>query len=244
MFQAVLAAGSPHTRYYGREKGNRRARKAGIMYYGLGAGEAVTLTQRNAYIVAGVLAAAVVAWLVLGKTAPTASVKELGWSKPFVIDVQPDMDVASACEYWNEGEYQRAFGDLDKAIRSNPANASTYNDRGLVSLIMEDYDRAIHDLDKAIELNPANAKAYYNRGITHCANKEYDLAIRDFDRAIELSPVYTEAYNSRGFAYVRKGWYYRAIREFDKAIELDPEYAPALKNLSLALAQQGKSEVP
>ncbi|MCK4850512.1 MAG: tetratricopeptide repeat protein, partial [Phycisphaerae bacterium] len=192
-------------------------------------------------------------------TQPTAGVKELSWSKPFVINVQPgvkeprwskpfptnvqsDMAVATAYEYWNKGEYELAIRDFDKAIKLDPSNASAYNDRGLVYLIKDDYDAAIRNFSQAIELNPRNAEPYHNRAVAYCAKEMYDHAIRYFDMAIALNPRNAEAYNSRGFAYMRRGNRDQAIRDFKRAVSLNPKYAPAQKNLSLA--EQHKAQIP
>ena len=73
-----------------------------------------------------------------------------------------------------------------EAIRLNPENAKTYNNRGLAYGNLGQYERAIQDFDEAIRLDPQDAIAYNNRGVAYQNLGKQELADRDFAKAKEL----------------------------------------------------------
>lgn len=88
---------------------------------------------------------------------------------------------------WIEnGEYDKAVNNFNKAITLNPQLAVAYLNRGLVWMKKGEYDSAICDFDKAVGLNPRYAEAYLHRG--HAWNKkgEYLNAIDSFNKSAVL----------------------------------------------------------
>ena len=57
-----------------------------------------------------------------------------------------------------------AIQACDQAIRKNPRDAVSYNNRGVAYFHKGDLDRAIADYGEAIRLDPKLAAAYNNRG--------------------------------------------------------------------------------
>lgn len=55
--------------------------------------------------------------------------------------------------YQNQGQYNQAIADYDKAIELDPKYVFAYNNRGIAYYSQGDYQRAIADYDKAIELD-------------------------------------------------------------------------------------------
>jgi tetratricopeptide (TPR) repeat protein len=62
------------------------------------------------------------------------------------------------------------------AIRINPNDAESYNNRGAAYAGKGDYDRAIEDYTQALRLNPNNDNAYFNRGAAWYYKKDYARA--------------------------------------------------------------------
>lgn len=83
--------------------------------------------------------------------------------------------------YYRKGEYDRALGDFEQAIRLDAKNAFAYNNRGNVYQRNGQYDRAIADYDQAIRLKPDYADAFYGRG--RARQKNGDVAGGDGDLA-------------------------------------------------------------
>ncbi|KOP25458.1 hypothetical protein AMR41_17020 [Hapalosiphon sp. MRB220] len=78
------------------------------------------------------------------------------------------------------------MADYTQAIKINPNDADTYNNRGISRRKLEDNQGAIADYTQAIKIDPKNANAYYNRGIVHRNLGEKQSAIADFQKAAEL----------------------------------------------------------
>jgi tetratricopeptide (TPR) repeat protein len=127
-------------------------------------------------------------------------------------------------------ELDIALGDLNEAIRLNPAGAYLWNWRGMAWHAKKEYDRALADYNEAIRLDPGRALAYYNRGNAWWDKKEYDRALADYNEAIRLDPGLAIAYNGRGNAWWDKKEYDRALADYNEAIRLDPGYALAYRN--------------
>ena len=145
--------------------------------------------------------------------------------------------------YVNQGRYDRALQDLNKAIEIDPANAFAYNNRGILFKSRGLLDLAMQDFNKAIELDPGYAKALYHRALIYAARGRPDLAIRDCSYAIELDPQFAEACFFCGNVHLDKGQLDLAIRDLSKAIELNPRYAYAYNNRGAAYAAKGQLDL-
>ena len=84
-------------------------------------------------------------------------------------------------------KYNKAFADLDQAIRLNPQDDVAFYNRGNMYKNLEKYDQAIVDYDQAIRLNLQYSEAFYDRWNTYIALKKYDQAIRDYEAFIRLA---------------------------------------------------------
>ena len=65
--------------------------------------------------------------------------------------------------YANRG--QAALEDCNKALQSEPADAATFDSRGLIYMKMGLFDKAIDDYNSALRLDPKLASALYGRGL-------------------------------------------------------------------------------
>ena len=127
----------------------------------------------------------------LGKLRTNKKWEELLTRSYKCIDEWPE----KSCDYFycgnakgEQGLYEEAIKDFDRAIESDPTNTKTYKDRAITTHLFGQNEEAITDLDKAIELDPKNATAYNNRGFIKSGLGLHDEAIIDFNKAIELDP--------------------------------------------------------
>jgi len=142
----------------------------------------------------------------MGKTVQTICV--LGATALLILAAMPcSVGADQAQEAWGQGNAAFVRGDIDlairyysDAIRLNPREAATYNNRGYAYLQKGDQDRAIADYDKAIGLNPRYAKAYFCRASGYENKGDQDKAVADYTAAIRLDPRYARAYCNRGMA--------------------------------------------
>ncbi len=90
--------------------------------------------------------------------------------------------------YNNAGDYHKAVGAFDKAIKLDPDLAIAYSNRAWAYIELGEYEQAIADCTRAIAVDPDLAIAYSNRGWAYIELGQYEQAITDYDRAIELDP--------------------------------------------------------
>lgn len=120
------------------------------------------------------------------------------------IEKETNTHIFKAIQYEDQGNYDLAISEYEKAIVLNPKYADSYNKRGLVYFNKNMYEQAIKDYTEAIQLNPKYTDAYNNRGIIYYNQEKYDLAIIDYSKSIELDPKYAKAYHNRGLIYFTK----------------------------------------
>ena len=70
-----------------------------------------------------------------------------------------DNSFNSGVDKYEQGDYQGAIADYNKAIEINPKDAITHTNRGNVKDDLEDYQGAIADYTKVIDMNPQFAPA-------------------------------------------------------------------------------------
>jgi tetratricopeptide (TPR) repeat protein len=85
-------------------------------------------------------------------------------------------------------QYDLAIAEFNESISLDPANAQSYNARGLAYYATADLRRAIADFDQALTLDPEMADAYYNRGSALCDRGQHERAIADLNRALAIDP--------------------------------------------------------
>ena len=121
-------------------------------------------------------------------------------------------------------DYVDAIADFDEAIKLNPNNAGTYNNRGMVKNKLGDYAGAIADFDEVIKLDPNYITAYNSRGIVKRKLGDYADAIADFGEVIKLNPNDADTYNNQGIVKNKLEDYVGAIADYDQTIKFNPDY--------------------
>jgi tetratricopeptide (TPR) repeat protein len=134
--------------------------------------------------------------------------------------------------HYENGEYKKAFIDLNESLRANKKNAMTWSNRGIVLNAQGQFKRALIDIDYAIKLQPKFAKAHFNRGVVLSGVSNNEEALKSFDKAIELNPKNPWFYLSRGSAHQANGDADKAEQDYRKAIELNKRIADSYVGLS------------
>jgi tetratricopeptide (TPR) repeat protein len=142
-----------------------------------------------------------------------------------------------------ENQLDRAFSDLNQAIRLDTKNARAYSVRGLIQAKKGHLDRAIEDLNQAIGINPRFVQAYNNRGFVYKNKREYDRALADLNSAISIDPSYPLAYFNRAQVWRDKGELDRAIVDLSQGIRFDPLNATAYANRGLLNERNGNQSL-
>jgi tetratricopeptide (TPR) repeat protein len=124
---------------------------------------------------------------------------------------------------WDGKQYtdpKKAIEYFNNAIKLQPFNTETYNNRGTAYYNFGQYQLAIEDFNKAISLKQNYAEAFNNRGAAYNNLDQYQLAIEDFNKAISLKHDFVDAYNNRGVVYLNHGNKERGCSDVKKTYEL------------------------
>jgi tetratricopeptide (TPR) repeat protein len=149
----------------------------------------------------------------------------------------------SAYQKNEQGKYQGALADYDRAIALNPNYASAYVGRGILKFEkLNDYQGALADYNRAIALNPNYASAYVGRGLLKFEIlNDYQRALADYNRAIALNPSLAEAYGNRGILkYQHLNDLSGALQDLSYAIKLNPQLEGGYYNRGDILYTSGR----
>lgn len=124
-----------------------------------------------------------------------------------------------------EGDFERALENFDRAIKLKPDYEDAYNNRASIRHELRNYAGAIEDCTEAILLNPNRAVYHNNLGIISYSSNDYRGAQADHTRATQINSGDAQAYNNRGFARLRLGDLQGALKDFTQAIEPNPNDA-------------------
>ncbi|HEX5789417.1 MAG TPA: hypothetical protein VFY03_14630 [Woeseiaceae bacterium] len=137
---------------------------------------------------------------------------------------------------------ESAIGELDEAIRLDPAYGPAYAQRGIATIILSEqqYGDMPHDeaqrrgrrfVDQALELDAANAEAWAALGLIHTNTPgEAELAVEPLTRALELNPNLIDASNWLQITLQMLGDFRGSKDILADMIERDPLYSPAFAN--------------
>ncbi|MBP5973328.1 tetratricopeptide repeat protein, partial [Brasilonema sp. CT11] len=117
-----------------------------------------------------------------------------------------------------------------QALRINPNNAKTYNNRGNVRYDLGDKQGAMEDYTQALRINPNDANAYNNRGLAHRDMKDYQRAMEDYTQALRINPNNANAYYNRGNVRALLRDKQGAIEDYTQALQINPNNANAYYN--------------
>lgn len=132
-------------------------------------------------------------------------------------------------EYFKDGNTDKGFKYIDKAIENNNEVIDPYLIRGVEYLNINEFSDAEYDFSKVIELDPNNWEAYYFRARSYMGQATskyspyYKKAIKDFNTSIELE---SRSINAKSFYYraeakeISLGTYFGCL-DFISACEYD-----------------------
>jgi len=122
--------------------------------------------------------------------------------------------------YIENGQFNDAFMEFQKAIKLNPRSKETLNYLGYLSTRFKKYDEAISYYKKAISIDPDYSEAMNNLGVTYAETENWDEALTYFDSALS-NPMYEtpeRAFANKGYVLYMKGDYINAERAVKEAL--------------------------
>jgi Putative Zn-dependent protease, contains TPR repeats len=120
--------------------------------------------------------------------------------------------------------YDKALGDLNRAIELRPAHSNYWMDLGELYRRMKKYAKAIDAYAKAISLQPKSAKAMAGRGHAYLEMSRHLEALNDFSIALDLRANYAWALLGRGRVLAGLRRIKEARADFERAAQINAEY--------------------
>ncbi|MBI2645723.1 MAG: tetratricopeptide repeat protein, partial [Deltaproteobacteria bacterium] len=133
--------------------------------------------------------------------------------------------------HYLDGNRGEAKSLVQKAIDSNPQDATAYTIYGYMLQKEGNLELALAQLQKSLRYQ-------YENSLTHVLIADLDMQLGRFQEAVEhcrkifsFDPFYVRAYTTLGVALVNLERTPEALEAFNKALEYDPNYIPAKKML-------------
>ncbi|MGZ5503464.1 MAG: tetratricopeptide repeat protein [Chthoniobacterales bacterium] len=134
-----------------------------------------------------------------------------------------------AVQLAQQGAFDAAIEEFNKAVAANPKDYRLYNDRGGVYLTTKHFQEAVNDFSKAIELSPKEQKAYSLRGAAEIELGQLDAATADLAKALELKPNDPPTLERQGYLLYKQHNYDAALQTLNNALSQNPTSTLGLK---------------
>ena len=136
--------------------------------------------------------------------------------------------ISEGIEAYKAGHYELAIEKLSAALKEDPKNPITYNDRALVFKAKKDYPRAIADFSAALQLKP-DWFLYYNRATAYSDQGNEAAAVEDYTKALKKVPKHSvgesDCLLGRAHSYFNLEQAEPALRDVNAVIKLEPKEA-------------------
>ena len=135
-------------------------------------------------------------------------------------DAEAHMSLGNA--FINQGKYEDAATQYEKAIMLKPDYADAYNSLANILKRTGRLDAAVAKYTHAIALKPDYAAAYSNLGSALREQGKFDDAIIRYEQAIALKPGSAQIHFNLGIVLMDHNKPESAIDHFRRCLELDP----------------------
>jgi len=119
-----------------------------------------------------------------------------------------------------KGRFAFAIEHFDLAIKYNPKDGASYNDRALCMVELGIIDKAFDYFDRGIKVEPDFATIHHNKGWLLNNIGRHTEAIKCFKKALLLEPKRAVTYDNLADALLNLGDYKRALSAYRKVLEL------------------------
>ncbi|PKL50946.1 MAG: hypothetical protein CVV42_01205 [Candidatus Riflebacteria bacterium HGW-Riflebacteria-2] len=145
----------------------------------------------------------------------------------------------SALDYFEQGQYDKALQQIDKAIKNSPNNPDFYSTKGVFLHRMNDIPHAIEAYQSAIKVAPDHTFSHYNLGLIYMKLNKIIQAIQEWEAVIHVRPRDTDAIFNIAVALSHLGKSRQAIPFYRKVIEIEPAHVQAHQNLGVIYRDEG-----
>ncbi len=145
----------------------------------------------------------------------------------------------SALDYFEQGQYDKALQQIDKAIKNSPNNPDFYSTKGVFLHRMNNIPQAIDAYQSAIKVAPDHTFSHYNLGLIYMKLNKVIQAIQEWEAVIHIKPRDTDAIFNIAVALSHLGKSKQAIPFYRKVIEIEPAHVQAHQNLGVIYRDEG-----
>lgn len=129
--------------------------------------------------------------------------------------------------YYNQGDYLRALGDLDSAIKYAPTTDAEmryaiYALRTECYVELKRFSQALLEANEAIKLEPTSAQMLKLRGDIEYDLGQYDAAKNDYNRLLRIQPRSLDAYFGLALVAAKENNHGLSADYMQKAIDMAP----------------------
>ncbi len=118
------------------------------------------------------------------------------------------------------GNFVSAIEHFDAAIKHNPVDGASYNDRALCMAELGIIDGALDYFEKGISVEPDYATIYHNKGWLLNNIGRHTEAVKCFKKALRLEPDRAVTYDNLADALYNLSDYKGSLAAYEKVLEL------------------------
>ncbi|NCB37578.1 MAG: tetratricopeptide repeat protein [Erysipelotrichia bacterium] len=145
----------------------------------------------------------------------------------------------SALDFFDQGQYDKAMQQIQKAIEKSPENPDLYSTKGMFLHRMNDLVHAIEAYRAALRVDPEHIFSHYNLGLIYMRQNKVLQAIQEWEAVIRIKPRDTEAIFNIAVALSHLGKSKQAIPFYKKVLEINPDHVETHQNLGVIYRDEG-----
>lgn len=145
-----------------------------------------------------------------------------------------DIYVNKGVGYLEEGRYEQARVDLERALELNSNSSEAHNAMAVLAERLDKPEQARSHYKQAISLDERNYGAFNNYSRFLCSHGEYEEGEQLLEQVIDTH-LYAQPWlvlANKGICYKSAGKLDEAERSLREAVELQPDFSPALLELA------------
>lgn len=123
--------------------------------------------------------------------------------------------VHEGIQHMEQGRFQEAAEQFQKAINLNPNNLDARFRLGFVLISQKKYAEAVEIFEGLIMADPQNINAFFMLGMAYSELRAYYPCISNLQHALRLAPGFVEARLTLADAYHNQGKYLISMRELN-----------------------------
>lgn len=145
----------------------------------------------------------------------------------------------TALDLFEQGQYDKALAQIEKAIKQAPENPDYYSTKGVFLHRMNDSIRAIEAYNAALNVAPDHCFSHYNLGLIYMRQNKILQAISEWEAVIKVKPKDVDAIFNIAVALSHLGKSKQAVPFYEKVVNIKPDHVQAHQNLGVIYRDEG-----